>query len=254
MFLVATAPRRFGKTFVVEQLAALARWNKDDARAFAGYAVRGTRGVWIPFRVRATTHVRFESFSSCLLLPHWQVLQPGSPFKPTTGQFHVIQLDFSYLAFKESDTSGDRISVDVARKSMIDMLVDSAKEQHSIDISDAGVDIGRAVELWEARLNARAERPIVLLVDEYDYLVAHTLDDPAMAELMAKDVLAPFFGATKLLAKAFHKVFVTGVSKFGVSSVFSRANHYLMLLEVNPDFCSLYGFTEAELRATYVYI
>ena len=46
-FLVATAPRRFGKSFVIEQLAALARWEKDDVKAFAGYAVRGARGVWI---------------------------------------------------------------------------------------------------------------------------------------------------------------------------------------------------------------
>ena len=39
-YLIATAPRRFGKSFVVKQLAALARWNDDDMKAFAGYAVR----------------------------------------------------------------------------------------------------------------------------------------------------------------------------------------------------------------------
>ena len=39
-FLVATAPRRFGKTFVITQLEALARWNPSDAQAFEGYAVR----------------------------------------------------------------------------------------------------------------------------------------------------------------------------------------------------------------------
>ena len=53
-FLIATAPRRFGKSFVVKQLAALARWDDADKRAFAGYAVRAhglyqcrRHAVWI---------------------------------------------------------------------------------------------------------------------------------------------------------------------------------------------------------------
>ena len=40
MCLIGTAPHGFGKSFVVEQLAALARWDDADEKAFAGYAVR----------------------------------------------------------------------------------------------------------------------------------------------------------------------------------------------------------------------
>ena len=124
-----------------------------------------------------------------------QVRKPGSLFKPKKDKFHVIQLDFYNLVFRASNL--EPISVDVARASMMDKLVTSAKKQHGIDISDAGDDIGRAVELWVDRLNAKAERQVVLLVDEYDYLVTHTLDNPAKAELMAKDVLAPFSARRK---------------------------------------------------------
>ena len=183
-----------------------------------------------------------------------QVLKPDSPFKPRQGKFHVIHLDFAGLkATSGPPGSASVFSLDAAATSLMAMLVDSAQRQHGIDISDAGVDIGRAVELWVMRLNATDKRPIVMLVDEYDSLFIQTLDDPAMAELIAFRVMAPFFGATKLLTTDFHKVFLTGVSKVGMASIFSGVNHFQMLLD-NADFCSLYGFTEAELRATYVCI
>ena len=173
-----------------------------------------------------------------------QVLAPGSPFKPKKGRFHVIYLDFSSLR-----ASG----FDVAKASMTRYLAWSAQEQHGIDISDAGADIGETVKLWVHRLNASEQRPVVMLVDEYNHPVVHSLHKPAMAELIASDVLGPFFAATKTLSEYFHKVFVTGVSNIGVSSMLSGANQYKLLLLECPDFCSLYGFTEAELRATYVW-
>ena len=176
-----------------------------------------------------------------------QVLAPGSPFKPTEGKFEVINLDFSVLKAKAQGSVG----LGTAEASMMSFLVHNAQWQHGIDISDAGNDIAFAVTLWVKRLHAREKRPIVMLVDEYDSLIIHTLGEPAMAELIATEVMAPFFTATKSLSGYFHKVFVTGVSKFGMTSMFSSANQYKLLLNF-PDFCSLYGFTEAELRAKYV--
>ena len=43
----------------------------------------------------------------------------------------------------------------------------------------------------------------------------------------------------------------TGVSKFATMSMFSGANQYQHLLEGQVEFCSLFGFTEAEIRSTY---
>ena len=115
------------------------------------------------------------------------------------------------------------------------------------------------MELWVERLRVndsksapgQCPRPIVLLVDEYDWLLTHTLDRPALGEEIARLVLAPFFGATKMLDAHFHKVFVTGVSKFSLTSVFSGANQYIALLQNDAEFCSLYGFTEVEIDETY---
>ena len=176
-----------------------------------------------------------------------QVLDPGSPFKPQKGKFHVIQLDFADLE------TGD---VDVAKASMMDRLVHSARRRYGIDISDAGNDIGFAVALWVERLNATRMHPVVMLVDEYDSPIIRTLAvrDPAMAEQIATRFMAPFFIATKSLSERIHKVFVTGVSKVGMNAALASANgHYRMLLN-SPEFCSLYGFTEAELRTKYVCI
>ena len=179
-----------------------------------------------------------------------QVLEPGSPFEPQHGQFHVIQLNFSGLQ-ASAPGSGSQFNLDAAKSSLMNNLVRSARRQHGIDIRGAGNDFEEAVALWVDRLNATKVRPIVMLVDEYDALIIHTLGEPAMAELIATEVMAPFFTATKTLSEHFHKVFVTGVSKFGMTAMFSGANEYKLLLE-SPDFCSLYGFTEAELRAKYV--
>ena len=185
---------------------------------------------------------------------YWQALKPDSLFKPKKGQFHVIQLDFSML---NANAPGPAFqarfdpSVGVARQSMIKLLVHNARWQHGIDISDAGRNIYQAVQLWVWRLTDIEKKPVVILVDEYNSLVVHAMSNPKIAGMMATDVLEPFFSATKSLMEYIHKVFVTGVSDFGWTSIFYYANHYQLLLE-DRDFYSLYGFTEAELRTTYV--
>ena len=70
------------------------------------------------------------------------------------------------------------------------------------------------------------------------------------AEDVAK-LLSPFYKATKSYCGDFHKVFVTGIGSFSLQSMFSGPNHFCPLLELSPEFATLYGFTEHEIITTY---
>ena len=68
------------------------------------------------------------------------------------------------------------------------------------------------------------------------------------------ELLSPFYSAMKKEQDThgvFHKVFVTGVSKFSMMSMFSDANQFTPLLERTADYSNLYGFTKSEIQNTY---
>ena len=90
-----------------------------------------------------------------------------------------------------------------------------------------------------------AERPCVLLVDEYDKPITDYLDDAAQRRVN-RDHLRPFFGVLKDLDAYLRLVFVTGISAFSRVSLFSDLNN-ITDLTLSPLAYELVGVTEAEL-------
>jgi hypothetical protein len=160
--------------------------------------------------------------------------------------FSVIQLDFSGVA---EPSAG---SVCEVKRAFVDKLVDNARQQHSVDISQAGSHPGRALDLWLEALRAKeSDRPVVMLIDEYDAPVTAFLPRaPDLAQAVAF-MMKPFYETIKERGRFFHKVFVTGVSKFSHVSMFSAPNMFLPIMEDTADFSTLYGFTESEIRGSY---
>jgi len=91
---------------------------------------------------------------------------------------------------------------------------------------------------------------VVVIVDEYDKALNDYLDNQAVFE-EHRDVLRGFFGLIKPNDKYLEKVFFTGVSKYGKTSVFSTLNN-LSDISLNDAYVNMCGYTPEELTHYFV--
>ncbi|KAJ8680769.1 hypothetical protein QAD02_016556 [Eretmocerus hayati] len=90
---------------------------------------------------------------------------------------------------------------------------------------------------------------IVVLIDEYDAPIIHS---PIGSDLEKANlnVLRQFFTNLKRLNNYFLFTFVTGVSEFSLSEIFSGANH-LSDITVHAFASTMFGLTQHEIMRTY---
>lgn len=211
VFVHAPAMRRSGKSTTISMLAAMARGERE---LFEGMDVNAE----------------------------------DSPFCIGEQKFSVIQLNFS------GGLAEKWMSITDLQRAFVHELVLAAKIQHGLDIS--GIDsLGQTLSMWLHELRRKEHsRPVVMLIDEYDNPVTTFLpQSPAKAREVA-ELLSPFYSAIKKaqdVGGVFHKVFVTGVSKFSMMSMFSDANQFTPIMERTAAYSNLYGFTQSEIRNTY---
>lgn len=89
---------------------------------------------------------------------------------------------------------------------------------------------------------------VVLLVDEYDKMMLHSIGDDEMAKAV-KARFKNLFSPLKDLDEHLQLVFITGISKFSQMGVFSTINQ-LKNISMMPSFESICGITEEELTTT----
>lgn len=87
--------------------------------------------------------------------------------------------------------------------------------------------------------------PVALLVDEYDKPILDHLKTPEIAEQM-RTHLRSFYDVFKHLDQCLYFIFITGVSKFTQTSIFSGLNN-LNDLSMHPRAATLCGYTKDEL-------
>jgi len=97
---------------------------------------------------------------------------------------------------------------------------------------------------------------IIILIDEYDSpitkAIAENLTDQANISLAKKnrDVLRAFFSPLKALGSMIHLLFMTGVTKFSYTNLFSSMND-LDDMSTDTSLHALTGYTLDEVRNTY---
>ena len=85
---------------------------------------------------------------------------------------------------------------------------------------------------------------VVVLIDEYDKPIIDHLTDPVTAEAN-RDLLRSVFGVLKALDAHLRFVFLTGVSKFSRTSLFSQLNN-LTDISLRKPYVNICGISEAE--------
>lgn len=98
-------------------------------------------------------------------------------------------------------------------------------------------------------LALQPDNSIVLLIDEYDAPLTSTLDRP---ELMGdiQRLLSQFYSSIKSLEGCLRFLFVTGVTKFAHTGIFSGFNN-LDDISLSSEYATLLGYTEDEVKSYF---
>lgn len=145
----------------------------------------------------------------------------------------VLSLDFSELSLKSPE------------------LFELELKNHLLTIAHAhGITILEATSpsavLAGIVKQLALQAPVVLLIDEYDASLLFHLHEPSEALAMQR-TLCDLFTTVKSLNQYLRFVFLTGVSKFTRTSVFSGLNN-LQDLTMSATSATLLGYTEQEIQ------
>ena len=98
-------------------------------------------------------------------------------------------------------------------------------------------------------LRERANRRVVVLVDEYDKPILDALDAPEVARAN-RDYLRGLYAVVKDCDADIRFSFITGVSKFSKVSLFSGLNN-LKDITLDPRYSGICGYAEADLDTVF---
>lgn len=99
-------------------------------------------------------------------------------------------------------------------------------------------------------LKEQTGKPVVVLVDEYDKPLLVNLAENPQQEDENRKTLQAFFGILKDVDSCLKFVFITGVTSFNRSSVFSDPGQ-LRDISLLPEYSAICGITEKELRQNF---
>ncbi|CAK8722733.1 AAA-ATPase-like domain-containing protein [Candidatus Electrothrix laxa] len=90
------------------------------------------------------------------------------------------------------------------------------------------------------------QQGVVILIDEYDKAILDNLDQLDVA-LENREIIKSFYSVMKDCDRYIRFVFLTGVSKFTKTSIFSGLNN-LEDISIVPDFAKICGYSEEEVQ------
>ena len=144
----------------------------------------------------------------------------------------IIHLDFSAIAHGTAEI----FKKDLGR------ALDSIAQRHTISLVQDDEPERKFITIAE---QLHKINNIVLLIDEYDKPIIDHIDNIPIAEENRK-ILNGFYSTVKSLESHWCAIFITGVSKFSKTSLFSGLNN-LRELSFNPMAAELFGYTYEEL-------
>ena len=150
-----------------------------------------------------------------------------------TKTYEVIHLDFSF--FKET-TKKHNFERDLLKH--LDTKFKTTKLKKDPD-NDVIYSLSRTLE-------DVADRSLVLLIDEYDAPLTTVIDDKEEFQ-ERRAVLSNFFSTIKGYSGKFRFVFITGVTRYSHTAIFSGFNN-LADISFDDDFGTIVGYTQEELE------
>ena len=150
----------------------------------------------------------------------------------------VIRIDMGHLtAYKNSDELNDSIV----------FYLEKFVEKNKLDVSlnqKAGKLLLNIISVLYEQFAS-----VVVLIDEYDKPITDNIDNLEKANEM-RETLRPFYGLLKD-CKEVKFVFITGISKFSKTGIFSGFNN-LKDISMTEKYSDIVGYTQKELEDNFV--
>ena len=108
------------------------------------------------------------------------------------------------------------------------------------------IDIQNSLKELSKYLNRYHERPVILLIDEYDVPLQTAYVDGYYDK--AAKFFKRFYGTTFKDNKYLEKTILTGVSRVAKESIFSGANNFDVYTVLNNEFSDDFGITTEEMK------
>ena len=220
--ILITRPRRFGKTLNMSTLKYYFDCTKKDSKSL------------------------FEGL---------KILDQEEKYTSKLGYYPVI-----YITLKDvQDVNYDNMLLDM-KTAVIDMyqehryLLDSDKiyPEEKARITDIlfaredEVTLKNSVKELSKYLNRYYDKPVILLVDEYDVPIQNAYVQGYYDE--AVNFFRTFYGITFKDNPYLEKTVLTGVSRVAKESIFSGANNFDVYTVLNDEFSDDFGITEEEMN------
>jgi predicted AAA-ATPase/PD-(D/E)XK nuclease superfamily protein len=154
-------------------------------------------------------------------------------------QYPVIQLDFSSLAVRNEEQFQESLS----------RVLEKIGKHYEVDLSQEPTLITAKILHLIEELSKRNK--VVILIDEYDAPLLANINNEEIAEKI-RDLMKEFFTTIKSCTTSgqIQAIFVTGVTKFSKTSLFSGFNNLSDMTMVSKA-ATLLGYTDEELRSYF---
>ena len=142
------------------------------------------------------------------------------------------------------DFSQERLYTVATLDQLIDFILAKYEREYGITPpKNQGYNL-RFISIVE-EAHRQTGRPVVVLVDEYDAFMLHSIGDPEL-EKGVRTLFSTLFSPLKALDDHLQFVFITGISKFSQMGIFSTLNN-LGNISLVPAYEALCGITDEEL-------
>jgi hypothetical protein len=145
----------------------------------------------------------------------------------------VIHVDFSIIGHATTDEL----------KLNLEWRLTQIAQDYSVNISSAPSLVAKFALLIE---QCAKKNQVVVLIDEYDKPILDHIHNLEEAQKQ-REVLKSFYGVIKGMDKYLRLVFLTGVTKFSKTSIFSGINN-LNDISLDPRTATLLGYTQEEIK------
>ncbi len=148
----------------------------------------------------------------------------------------VVHVDFSSMGASDID----ELRSDLYR------TLKSIAMGYGLDIDPEGLTVQGYFAMLTETLHEKYGRKVVILIDEYDKGIIEVLHDQKLID-EATRMLRPFFSVLKSHDRHIRFAFITGVSRFRNTTIFSGFNNPKDI-SMNPDYSAICGITRDELE------
>lgn len=153
-------------------------------------------------------------------------------------EYKIVRLDFSEIK--------PFFGLNKFCKDLTGLIIDKFSSL-GFEYKSSELSLFRQLSSW---MEEQEPSSLVILIDEYDAPLTSCLSDPILFEQI-RSLLAEFYSVIKANDSSLRFVFITGITKFNKTSIFSELNN-LKDLTLDVGFGTLLGYTHDEIQRYFL--